>query len=168
MNAHSSYIQGVIRPENFHWTLNKAAEILADRFPKANLLIGRGLSGACLIPALAAQINKDAGNDNVQVGIVRKSDNNHSSRDVEVSEWPANPQVVFIDDLISSGETFRLCARQIHGAFVSHCKSVAMPVDGYRLLGAVMYQKEGCQGDTLTLDGENYPLHAASHSKYRE
>lgn len=66
---------------------------------KFDVLVGRGLSGALVVPIIAGAFGK-------RFGIVRKEDpdDNHSGR---TFEGTLGGRWLFVDDLISSGETFR-------------------------------------------------------------
>lgn len=66
-----------------------------DRF---DTLVGRGMSGALVVPTLAHALKKN-------FVIVRKpNDGSHSGYDVEGA---LGARWIFVDDLIDSGETFR-------------------------------------------------------------
>lgn len=99
--AHASYLNDLI-PRNFTATVNDMAEMIRKYFPTATAVAGRGLSGAMLVPALATHLG-------VEWIICRKGEKNHSSYNAEISRFDDKVplQVVFVDDLIESGETLR-------------------------------------------------------------
>lgn len=73
-----------------------------DRF---DTLVGRGMSGALVVPILAHALKK-------HFVIVRKpNDGSHSGYDVEGA---LGARWIFVDDLIDSGETFRTTKKAIN------------------------------------------------------
>lgn len=91
LRMHASYLhEAIFRPEVIE---QRARELLAGI--EYDTLVGTGLSGALVLPALARALGKT-------FAVVRKPDNSHSRERVEGSlgrRW------VFVDDLIFSGDT---------------------------------------------------------------
>lgn len=98
--AHVSYLNK-LTPKLFGETVQKVAAAIVEHFPDCNLVASRGLSGTMLVPAVASFLG-------LEWGVVRKDEgNNHSGNTAEVSMFPKETKAVFLDDLVSSGETFR-------------------------------------------------------------
>lgn len=121
----ASYFQH-LAPESFGYTIDKLAGFIkkTNPFAKANLLFGRGVSGALILPALAAKL---------QVGwaITRKEhDNTHSQNKVEVC-FPSDERFImhlnergiyalFVDDLVFTGTTRNQCKEALKAEVERH------------------------------------------------
>lgn len=132
--SHASYLDKLV-PAKFTKTVTAMTKLIKAEFPECNMIIGRGVSGAMLIPALAARLK-------VEWAIARKNDDSHSSYHCEASEWPKYPQVVFVDDLIDSGSTFKETKQSMERR---------NPVAG--IIGAALYHYEYNYYGQGTIDG---------------
>jgi adenine/guanine phosphoribosyltransferase-like PRPP-binding protein len=93
LRLHASYLEEAIYQPDV--IVTRARARLAD--VQFDTVIGTGLSGALVVPMLARALDK-------HFAVVRKPDNSHSCERIEGTigdHW------LFVDDLISSGETFR-------------------------------------------------------------
>lgn len=127
MSTHVFYLGG-LTPSLFASTLDSLAAKIRDKAPDATILFGRGMSGAMVIPALAAQMN-------LAWAILRKEDDNsHSSKRAEISHIDSTrpAKAVFVDDLIDSGDTFRECMEALLDAFDREGREV-------EVVGAALY-----------------------------
>ena len=103
---HASYLSR-LTPKRFPATLRQASKYIRQNFPSCNLLVGRGLSGAMVVPALAARMG-------LEWAMVRKADRSHSKLKVEISGMPADgARIVIVDDLICSGNTVKEIIKQM-------------------------------------------------------
>lgn len=85
------------RPDEFQATLERAFQALAPIANTFQAIAFTGNSGAMFGPALVLRLNK-------QMILVRKyGESSHSSRSVEGVAEPCD--YIFVDDLVSSGET---------------------------------------------------------------
>lgn len=135
--SHASYLSGLC-PKKFKSTLATLASGIKANFPNCNLIIGRGFSGAMIVPALAQKLK-------VEWALSRKEDDSHSWFDCEVSDWPKAPRVVFIDDLIESGKTVRAAWESLQKQSQNATPVKVPPV----LLGAALYSSSR---DSFRLD----------------
>jgi orotate phosphoribosyltransferase len=140
---HASYLSA-LTPKQFKKTVQSMAALIRLHFPKVNILIGRGLSGSMLIPALAVELECDW-------AIQRKGENNHSCFTIEISELPETARAVFVDDLIDSGETFaKVCE-----AFVRK----ALPKVSCEIVGAALYSDYSAKGGgVMEFEGREIPV----------
>ncbi len=119
--SHVSYLHG-LTPKNWNKTLEELALKITLHHEGCNIIAGRGMSGAMIVPALAHRLNVDW-------CIVRKTIHDcHSGFRAEASNWPDSPKIVFVDDIVDSGTTFRETVRSVK----EHCC-------GAEFLGLVMY-----------------------------
>ena len=106
--SHVSYLSN-LTPERFGKTVKRMVKTIAEKFPTATVLAGRGLSGSMIIPTLAAKLK-------LQWAIARK-EKTHSDFKVEASEVEGDVEgkayIVFVDDLIDTGNTYRQVKKQI-------------------------------------------------------
>lgn len=125
---HANYLAR-LTPCNFDATLSQAAKYIVQEFPACNMLAGKGLSGAMIVPALAAKMG-------VSWAIVRKSDRSHSKLKVEISGMPPlGAKIVIVDDLICTGKTVKAIMRQMK----SYCKPW-----GCEFVGGALYEDRSC------------------------
>lgn len=111
LTLHASYLGEIInRPD-------EVIELAADRLRRAeaagykfDTLVGTGLSGALIVPNLARRLNK-------HFALVRKPDNSHSGM---ILEGSIGERWVFVDDLISSGATYRRVRSRINDVAASY------------------------------------------------
>lgn len=114
----SGYLDAVFTPE----------EVIADArtHPSAcgvefDTLVGHGLSGALIIPVLAAQLD-------VKYMIVRKpADGSHEG---SLAEGFLGARWLFVDDFIAEGTTFRAVYQRVH-ALARHHRFSTELVGGY-------------------------------------
>ena len=135
---HVSYLSDLV-PEKFNQTVCKLSKLIKQHFPTVDVIAGRGLSGSMIIPTLAAKMK-------LQWAIVRKG-KTHSDFKVEVSKVDfkvkvsevapykrsnKTTNVVFVDDLIDSGNTYKVVKKQVESKYAqSHIDVV--------FLGAALY-----------------------------
>ncbi len=118
--SHAQYLSGALN--NLDHVVEEAKEQLS-LFAGCDTLIGRGLSGALIVPYVARALG-------LHWAIARKeNDNSHSS---EVVEGTIGERWVFFDDLICSGHTLVQTIKRVQEA----CHSVGYTTT---LMGAVMY-----------------------------
>lgn len=92
-NVHAEYLDRIFN--NLGQLVDQIANVLKD--VEHDTIVGTGLSGTMVVPMLAWVTGK-------QFAIVRKGEPNHSYIDVEGKighKW------VFVDDLISTGDTLK-------------------------------------------------------------
>lgn len=99
-----------LSPKKFEKTLDKLAKTIQKKHPSCNLIYGRGLSGAMIIPALAAKLK-------ISFAIIRKRGKTHGNP-IEYAEFADinenNPcYAIFIDDLIDTGKTYKICKKRL-------------------------------------------------------
>jgi len=103
----TSYLEPIIT--NRAATLSRAYATLVDK--DFDTLVGRGLSGALIIPELASILGK-------RWAVVRKpGDSNHREYAVEGT---IGKRWIFVDDVISTGATYRDVHRQVDNAYVAY------------------------------------------------
>ena len=125
---HANYLSR-LTPKNFAATLRQAEKYIKKEFPNCNMLSGMGLSGAMIVPALAAKMG-------LSWAIVRKNDRSHSSLKVEISNMPdGGARIVIVDDLIFSGGTVKAVIRQMK----SYCRPWSC-----EFVGGVLYEDRSC------------------------
>ncbi len=118
--SHAQYLSGALN--NLDKVVEEAREQLS-LFAGCDTLIGRGLSGALIVPYVARALG-------LHWAIARKeNDNSHSS---EVVEGTIGERWVFFDDLICSGHTLVQTIKRVQEA----CHAVGYTTT---LMGAVMY-----------------------------
>lgn len=122
--SHVHYLSK-LTPANFAKTVSRMANLIKRKFPTCNAICGRGFSGSMLIPALAARLKVD--------WIVVRKEKSHSSYSVEASDYPINPQVVFVDDIIDSGASYRETVLKI--ADRREVKMIGAALYEYNMLG---------------------------------
>ncbi len=134
--SHVGYL-GPLTPKEFPKTVKRVAAMIKAKFPHANMIAGRGLSGAMVLPAIAAKLKCDW-------AIVRK-DGSHSSYKVEASHWHAENSIVFVDDLIDTGTTLHAVESAVRDTLSrGHLKGSKA-----NIVGAVVYYDNYCDPDTF-------------------
>jgi len=100
-NSKASYMGKAFGPLDV--LIAHAKQVLRGR--DFDTMVGRGLSGALVVPVLARAMNK-------HWAIVRKDDGSHSSRKVEGTiggRW------IFVDDFVAGGSTRAAVRRAVAG-----------------------------------------------------
>lgn len=113
------YFQEAIKDrDSVNRVLEKIDKCLKEH--KANAVALTGMSGVSLASLIVHRFS-------VHVLLVRKGESTHSTRDVEAS-WgvgtpPAKLSILFVDDLISTGETFLRVEKALllYGKIVGAC-----------------------------------------------
>ena len=134
MESHICYLAN-LTPKMFNITIKRLADLIKVHYPTVNVLAGTGLSGSMVIPALAAKLK-------LEWAIARK-DKSHSYMNTEVSLLKAGNKgvkvndsfitnVVFVDDLIDTGKTYKTVKKNLKERYSHICVDVVF-------LGAVLY-----------------------------
>lgn len=94
---------------------------------KADIVVGRGLSGSLVAAAVNALYGK-------KYAVVRKDDENHSSYEVESSgNDNKHGDYIIVDDLICTGRTIKNIRDRVRDTY-----------EFGNLIGIVLYCEEGC------------------------
>lgn len=137
MDSHVSYL-GNLTPKMFNNTIKRMVNLIKVNYPNVNVLAGCGLSGSMIIPALAAKLK-------IEWAIVRKDkDDSHSDIKTELSALEAGNKgvkvndsfitnIVFIDDLIDTGKTYKKVKRAVKAKYAKICVDAVF-------LGAALYE----------------------------
>ena len=97
MSNHAEYLSKFFRSELRKVTVRKVIKVLKSIKEPYDGLVGTGVSGITMGAIFSHLMKKD-------MVIVRKDENRHSYRDVE--NYNVGGRYVFIDDLMSSGDTY--------------------------------------------------------------
>jgi orotate phosphoribosyltransferase len=102
----SDYLHN-LQPGKFKQTLKRCVAEIRKHYPSCNLIFGRGLSGAMIIPALAAELK-------ISFAIIRKRGQTHG-KPVEFFQFgsPKKYKAVFVDDCIDTGKTVNTCKKRL-------------------------------------------------------
>ena len=149
--SHTSYLSP-LTPRNFKNTVARLVECIKAHFPTATLVMGRGLSGTMVVPAVAAELGIDW-------AITRKDKgDNHASYKTEASAWPGQTRAVFVDDLIDTGESFRVTCGGAQEAFTN---AMGEPSGSYcfEILGCAVYLVGWSGSAHARFRGNEYPIH---------
>jgi adenine/guanine phosphoribosyltransferase-like PRPP-binding protein len=112
---HTSYLMNVLDSTMRETRIEQAVEDLREHEPFFDTIAVRGASGLILGSIIAHRLNK-------QLAFCRKvGENSHSSCLVE---GPREPTFVIIDDMICSGTTIRVIARQVKEALRGKCYGI--------------------------------------------
>ncbi len=113
--SHSQYLTRAFDPDYLESEFKRL--VVSDPAVEYDVLVGIGLSGALALSALRARI------PDLPIAIIRKDrDSEHATYRIESTidlDFSRNTRWIFVDDLISSGETLRKVKRTMAARYPS-------------------------------------------------
>lgn len=109
VRSHAPYLRAVLQPRNLKILVEKAADVINNKFPDCDYIVGMGISGLAILSAVSMMTDK-------KMFILRKCEdtNNHSFIGLDINNHRENEYyptdnksktAVIIDDLIATGST---------------------------------------------------------------